>query len=206
MHKKRFYVKLGVVTAIIVIAIIVNIFYFKSFTGAGIRESFEKSFLNDKFVLKMGGYNIDGQVLRADYMIQEIAKENHELDIYYELYSSENVYASGQDKVVLGANDEGSYALSIKIPDNIPQIVSLFVEAKEGDSRSIVIQQVILDYNSITGNVVEEQRANTGIAFLIFVVILVVLFYVAEFVLKFKERERLGEGTHYRHFIDINNG
>jgi len=108
-----------------------------------------------------------------------------------------------QEEVVLGSRDRSVYRLSLKLPDEIPGVVSLFLEAREGDSRSVVIQQLILDYRSITGNVIGVNKAIAPSYFVVFLVCLVILFYVVKFVMNRREHAKLGKGVHFGNRISV---
>jgi hypothetical protein len=199
MKKKALRKAIGV-GIFVVLVILSSFLFFGGPTGNVVSDSFGKNYDNDDFVLSFGGSFWNGNSLEINYKVVELGGVSRDLEVSYEVYSGDTIYAKDTGNIILGASDIGNYKLLIDFKSDVPDEASLILEVSEGDKRSVVVESVFLgsQIGFVTGN-----RFKVSQFFFVFVLSLGVLFYVTRMVVNRNVRAGMGEGMHDRHLISV---
>ncbi|MBI3333937.1 hypothetical protein HYZ97_00425 [Candidatus Pacearchaeota archaeon] len=192
----------GLLFLVIIFLIALGAFLPLSLAGLVIDQDFSSARSSESFSLSIEEYTL-GRTLRVEYLLQETAGASHELEIIYEVYDGQGIqYALGIESVVLGADNQELYLLSIPLSSEIPSGAVLLLEAREGEERSVALR-ALNNHVALTGNAIKTEPMRVAGSFAFFLIVLGVLFYYIRLVYRRRMQHEHIRSLHEKNLVAL---
>jgi hypothetical protein len=171
-------------------------FMIKSFnvTNLSIADVSEETKLeNEGFVIKSVDYVINGNSLDISYVLKEESGKPQELKVWYVLrYLDGEKVAEGEQNIVLGAGEEGSYKTTLRSPYDIKGFLrlALTVSSEKGSEWAVKYIDNSKSYVTITGFSISDERSGGWIAAISIIVLALITYSVVVYLYRHNARAK----------------